>query len=418
MLPARTIGVGASHGMEMFVRNTPLFVLALAAIVATAAAQTPEPRLPEPSPVPVVSTSPPEVPGTAWVLMDHASGRVLAERNARQPLHPASITKVMTSYIVADTLARGQISESDEVHVSERAWRQGGAGTDGSFSALEVNSRVPLPDVVRGLVVQSGNDASIALAEHIAGSEEAFADLMNQYARKLGMNDSHFVNSHGLTAEGHLMSAYDIAVLARALIRDFPEHYQLYSIKEYTYGGITQHNRNGLLWRDASVDGIKTGHTSAAGYCLAVSAKRGDQRLISAVLGIEGSRSEGFRQREEANQTLLNWGFRAFETHRLYGAGQTVAEPELWRGANDSAPLAVAEDVFVTIPRGRYEALQAEMVLPELLIAPLESGQRIGSVKVSLDGELISETPLVSVAGQDSAGFFRRTWHDILLLFH
>ncbi len=400
-------------------RKTLLFALALTATVA--GAQAPVPSLPEPAPIPAaptVSASPPEVPGAAWLLMDHASGRILAEHNSRQPLHPASITKVMTSYVVADSLARNQISADDEVYVSERAWRQGGAGTDGSFSALEVNTRVRLEEVVRGLVVQSGNDASIALAEHIAGSEEAFADLMNQYARRLGMRDSHFVNSHGLTAEGHVMSAHDIAVLSRALIRDFPEHYALYSTKEYTYGGITQHNRNGLLWRDASVDGIKTGHTSAAGYCLAVSAKRGDQRLISVVLGIQGNRSEGFRQREEANQALLNWGFRAFETHRLYDAGQTVAEPELWRGDNDSAPLAVGEDVYVTIPRGRYDALQAEMVLPELLIAPLQSGQRIGAVKISLDGELVAEAPLISRSEQPPAGFFRRTWHDILLLFH
>lgn len=405
----------------MFVRKPLLMLVFLCS--ASVSAQTPEPRLPEPTPLPSpsappVPTTPPEVPGAAWVLLDHASGRVLAEHNAREPMHPASITKVMTSYIVADALARGQVSNEDEVFISERAWRQGGAGTDGSFSALAVNSRVPLHEVLHGMVVQSGNDASIALAEHIAGSEEAFADLMNQYARRLGMNDSNFVNSHGLTAEGHLMSAYDIAVLSRALIRDFPEHYALYSIKEYTYGGITQHNRNGLLWRDASVDGIKTGHTSAAGYCLAVSAQRGEQRLVSVVLGIQGSRNEGFRQREEANQSLLNWGFRAFETHRLYRAAQTIAEPELWRGDNNQAPLTIAQDFYVTVPRGRYDELQAEMVLPETLIAPLEQGQAVGTVKVSLNGDVLAEAPLISQQAQESGGFFRRTWHDILLLFH
>lgn len=402
-----------------------LSIAALAFVAATVAAQapqTPTPSLPEPAPAPTpaaptIPTTPPEVAGAAWVLMDHASGQVLAEHNAREPLDPASITKVMTAYVVSEAIKRGDVSAEDEVFISERAWRQGGAGTDGSFSGLAVNTKVKLDEIMRGLVIQSGNDASIALAEHVAGTEEAFADLMNQYAKRLGMNDSHFVNSHGLTAEGHKMSAYDIALLSRALIRDHPEHYALYSIKEYTYGGIKQYNRNGLLFRDPSVDGIKTGHTAAAGYCLAASAQRGDQRLISVVMGIQGSRNEGFRQREEANQTLLNWGFRAFETHKLYSAGDTVAQPEVWRAAGDVAPLGVAQDLFVTIPRGRYGDLKAEMSVPPLLIAPLEAGQEVGTVVVNLDGKVVAQTPLVSLQAQEEAGFFRRTWHDVLLLF-
>jgi D-alanyl-D-alanine carboxypeptidase (penicillin-binding protein 5/6) len=357
------------------------------------------------------------VPGTAWVLLDHASGQVLAGHNEHMPVDPASITKVMTSYVVADALARGQIKPDDEVFISERAWRQGGAGTDGSFSGLQVNARAKLDDVVHGLVIQSGNDAAIALAEHIAGSEEAFADLMNQYAARLGLRNSTFVNSHGLTAPGHRMSPFDIALLSRALIRDFPEHYALYRIEEFTYGGIRQYNRNGLLFRDPSVDGIKTGHTAAAGYCLAASALRGDQRLISVVMGIEGNRADGFRQREEANQALLNWGFRAFESHRLYSAGQAVAEPPLWRAGADSVPLGVAADLYVTIPRGRYGELKAEMVLPELIMAPLAQGQEVGSVKVSLDQAVVAQVPLVTLAAQEEAGFFRRAWHDVLLLF-
>ncbi len=401
------------------------FFLSLALSASLAFALPQEPAVPQPAPAPQpvptlpppAPTTPPTVSGTAWVLLDHASAQVLAGHNEHQPLHPASITKVMTSYVVADVLARGQIKEDDEVFISERAWRQGGAGTDGSFSGLAVNSRVKLDEVVHGLVIQSGNDAAIALAEHIAGSEEAFADLMNQYAQRLGLRNSRFVNSHGLTAEGHVMSAYDIALLSRALIRDYPEHYALYSIKEYTYGGIKQYNRNGLLFRDGSVDGIKTGHTSAAGYCLAASAKRGDQRLISVVMGVEGSRNEGFRLREESNQALLNWGFRAFETHRLYGAGQAIAEPEIWRAANDTAPLGLASDLFVTFPRGRYDELVASMDVPPLLIAPLERGQAVGAVKISLDGKVLAEAPLVSLAAQEGAGFFRRTWHDFLLLF-
>jgi D-alanyl-D-alanine carboxypeptidase (penicillin-binding protein 5/6) len=405
----------------MTLRKTLLIALTLAA--ATVFAQTPEnatPTLPQPAEAeaaPAISLSPPQVPGESWVLMDHESGQVLAEHNSQAPLDPASITKVMTSYVVADAISRGDIKMDDEVFISERAWRQGGAGTDGSFSGLPVNSKVKLDDILHGLVIQSGNDASIALAEHVAGTEEAFVDLMNQYARRLGLRHSHFVNSHGLTAEGHKMSAYDIALLSRALIRDHPEHYALYSIEEYTYGGIKQYNRNGLLFRDASVDGIKTGHTEAAGYCLASSAKRGDQRLIAVVMGIRGGRSEGFKQREDANQALLNWGFRAFETHKLYGAGQAVAEPEIWRSANDTAPLGVARDFYVTIPRGRYDALKAEMSVPPLLIAPLTQGQDVGTVKVTLDGQVVAETALVSLQAQDEAGFFRRTWHNMLLLF-
>ena len=413
-------------------RKTLLLLLAATVAVACSksdqpANQTAAPSTTTATPVPPPSTpvamassetlAPPQVPGTAWILLDHASGNVLAGHNIDTPVHPASITKVMTSYIVADRIARGDISVDDDVFISENAWRSGGAGTDGSFTALKVNDRVKLGEVVHGLVIQSGNDASIALAEHIAGSEAAFADLMNQYAQRLGMTNSHFVNAHGLTAEGHMMSVHDIARLSSALIRDYPEHYALYSIKEYSYGGITQYNRNGLLWRDNTVDGIKTGHTSAAGYCLAVSSKRGDQRLISVVMGIEGTRSEGFRQREEANQALLNYGFRAFETHRLYTAGQVVAEPELWRSSDTVAKLAVGRDLYATIPRGRYNDLQAETVLPQLLIGPLTEGQELGSVTVSIDGAQVAQVPLVSAQAHEEAGFFRRVWHDILLLF-
>lgn len=387
-----------------------------AAPSTTTATPVPQPSTPVAQPSSETLAAP-EVPGTAWVLLDHASGNVLAGHNMDTPVHPASITKVMTSYIVADRLARGDISKDDDVFISENAWRQGGAGTDGSFTALKVNDRVKLDEVVHGLVIQSGNDASIALAEHIAGSEAAFADLMNQYAQRLGLTNSHFVNAHGLTAEGHKMSAHDIAKLSSALIRDYPEHYALYSIKEYSYGGITQYNRNGLLWRDSTVDGIKTGHTSAAGYCLAVSSMRGDQRLISVVMGIEGTRSEGFRQREEANQALLNYGFRAWETHRLYTAGQMIAEPPLWRSSDKSAQLTVGRDLYATVPRGRYNDLQAETVLPQLLIGPLAEGQELGTVRVSLDGVEVAQVPLVSAQAHEEAGFFRRVWHDILLLF-
>ncbi len=398
-----------------------LLPVLLAGLMATTAfAQTAAPQ-PAPRPAaPAVPAAPmPEAPvprGKAWVLMDHISGQVLAGENYDEALNPASITKVMTSYVVAAEMANGKIKPTDSVRISENAWRSGGAGTDGSYSALAINSQVPLDDVLHGLVIQSGNDASIALAEHVAGSEAAFADLMNAYAKRLGMTRSHFVNSHGLTAEGHLMSARDIAILARAMINDYPDHYALYKIKEFTYNNIQQWNRNGLLWKDASVDGLKTGHTSAAGYCLAASAKRGDQRLISVVLGIDTqSRSEGFKAREEGNLALLNWGFRFFETHSVYEAGKQVADHKLWRGEAGTVALGLSEPLLVTLPRGRYDDLKPTMDVPRQLSAPITKGQQIGTVRLSLDGKVVAERPLVALADVAEGGFFKRMNDDFWL---
>lgn len=373
----------------------------------------PTPSLPTPGPVPMPPA--PAAPGTAWLLMDHDSGRVLAGHNIDQPLHPASITKVMTSYVLAAEMTAGRVKAEDEVLISENAWRSGGAGTDGSFSALAVGSRVKLHDIEMGLIVQSGNDAAIAIAEHVSGSESAFADLMNAYAKELGLTGSHFLNAHGLTAEGHLMSARDIATLSRALIRDFPEHYAMYAIKEYTYNGIRQYNRNGLLWKDPSVDGVKTGHTSAAGYCLAASAIRGGQRLISVVLGIEGNRTEGFRRREESNLALLNWGFRHFETHTLYAADTAIASPRLWKGQASELALGVTAPVIATIPRGRYAELSASLDVPAQLVAPYAKGQTVGTLRVSLDGEAVAERPLVALADAPEAGFVSRAWDGLMM---
>lgn len=367
----------------------------------------PQPSLPPPAPTPMAPA--PSVAGKAWVLLDHATGRVLAGHNEREPLHPASLTKIMTGYVVAAEVAAGRISEDDRVRISETAWREGGAGTDGSFSALAVNSEVRLGEVLRGLVVQSGNDAAIALAEHVAGSEAAFADLMNRYAAQLGMTESHFVNAHGLTTEGHVMSARDVALLGRAMIAQFPEHYALYSVKEYTYNGIKQYNRNGLLWKDDSVDGIKTGHTSAAGYCLAASAERDGQRLVSVVMGIEGGRSEGFRQREEGNLALLNWGFRSFETHTVYTTDAVVHAPKIWQGAAESIHLGVAQPLRVTIPRGRYGDMKAQMQLPPQLVAPIAQGAEVGRVRLELGDEVIADVALVALQAVPAGGFFKRT---------
>ncbi|HET9190087.1 MAG TPA: D-alanyl-D-alanine carboxypeptidase family protein, partial [Rudaea sp.] len=325
---------------------------------------------------------------------------------------PASITKMMTGYIVSAELAAGKIKLEDPVLISERAWREGGAGTDGSTTFLKVNSQVPLKDLLYGMIIQSGNDAAIALAEHVAGSEDTFANLMNEYAAKLGMTGTHFVNATGLPDPNHYSTAHDIALLARHVIQDYPNEYKIYAIKEFEWNGIVQHNRNALLWRDASVDGLKTGHTKEAGFCLTTSAKRGDQRLIAVVMGTPSD-----KQRADDNQTLLNYGFRFFETHKLYDANKALTTPELWKGAQNTLPLGVAQDVLVTLPRGRYGDLKANLKLPGRLIAPYTKGQQVGTLSVALDGKTLLERPLVALADAPEAGFFGRLSDSVWLWF-
>ena len=378
----------------------------------TSLAQVPAPvarpaALSENLPIP---DAPAPATSKAWLLMDYATGQVLAGENVDTPVEPASITKVMTSYVIAAEMAAGKVKAGDQVMMTENAWRSGGAGTDGSYSGFEVNKTAPLVDMEKGMVVQSGNDAAIALAEHVAGSEQAFAQLMNAYAKKIGMTKSNFVNPHGLPAEGHITTARDLAILGRALIRDFPEAYSYNKIKELTVGPITQPNRNLLLWRDPSVDGIKTGHTSSAGYCLMASAKRDDQRLISVMMG---NTSES--QRAVDSQALLNWGFRFYETHTLYTAGKPLATPKLWKGAGNSVRVGVASPLLVSTPRGKYDRLKASMDLPKSLVAPISKGQKLGSVKVTLDGKLVASAPLVAMEAVEKAGFFKRLWHELLM---
>ncbi|PPU93331.1 D-alanyl-D-alanine carboxypeptidase family protein [Xanthomonas albilineans] len=353
-----------------------------------------------PAPKPAVSKS--------WVLMDYASGQVLAGENEHLRVAPASITKVMTSYVVAAELKQGKIKRDDQVMLSERAWREGGAGTDGSYSGFPVNQTARLEDMEKGMAVQSGNDAAIALAEHTAGSEEAFANLMNNYAAKIGMTGSHFVNAHGLSAEGHYTTAYDLALLGRAMVRDYPETYAYNKIREFRVGDITQPNRNLLLWRDPSVDGIKTGHTSEAGYCLLSSAQRGDQRLIAVVMGDSSE-----KQRADDSLALLNWGFRFFETHRLYEPGKQVAQQRVWKGTEKQVLLGVAQPLLVSVPRGRYNELKPSIDVPKTLTAPIKQGQAIGTVRVTLDGKVIAQAPLVALNAVDEAGFFKRLWDSL-----
>ena len=386
---------------------TPALGFAVAQTPATPAPATRGAALSDDLPVP---PAPAPATSKAWLVMDFATGQVLAGENVDTPVEPASITKVMTSYVIAAEMAAGKIKRTDAVMMSENAWRSGGAGTDGSYSGFEVNKTAPLEQMEKGMVVQSGNDAAIALAEHVAGSEAAFASLMNAYAKKIGLKNSHFVNPHGLPAEGHITTARDLALLGRALIRDYPVAYSYNRIKEFTVGPITQPNRNLLLWRDASVDGIKTGHTSAAGYCLMASAKRGDQRLISVVMG---NTSEN--QRAVDSQALLNWGFRFYETHRLYDANKQIAQQKVWKGETNEVMLGVTAPLLVSTPRGKYGKLKATMDIPKVLQAPIRKGQQIGTVKVSLDGKAVAQQPLVALNDIPQGGFFRRLWHSFLM---
>jgi D-alanyl-D-alanine carboxypeptidase (penicillin-binding protein 5/6) len=395
------------------------FLLALlgTVLISAAVAQpVPTPAAPAPAAPAAVPVPPAPVPNgaKAWLLMDYGTGQILAGENIDERREPASITKVMTSYVAAAEMRAGKVKADDMVTISEKAWREGGAGTTGSFSGFELNSQVKFSDLEKGMSIQSGNDAAIAIAEHVAGSEEAFASLMNSYAKKLGMANTNFVNAHGLSAPNHYSTARDLAILGRALIRDFPETYSYNAMKEYTVGSITQHNRNTLLWRDGSgVDGIKTGHTDNAGYCLLASARRGDQRFISIVMGIEATKqSDGFRLRENGNLALLEWGFRFFEAHTLYAAGKKIESLHLWKGTTENVDLGLAEALTLSLPRGRYADLKVAMDVPKQLVAPVKKGQAIGKLRVSLDGKPLAERPLVALADVEEAGFFGRLWDE------
>lgn len=352
----------------------------------------------------------PELAATAWLLMDTKTGRVLAEHNADEILPPASLTKMMTGYIVSEEIKAGRLKESDMVRVSENAWVKGGTKSGGSTMFLPPNEDASVIDLMRGVIIQSGNDAAIALAEHIAGDEQAFADIMNQQAIILGMTNTHFVNSTGWPDEAHLTTARDLAKLATAIIEDHPEHYDIYSEKEFEYNGITQPNRNQLLWRDSSIDGLKTGHTEAAGYCLVASGQRNGMRLVSVVMG---ARSEQARATE--SQKLLSWGFRYYMTHKLYGADSVLTTERIWKGKSDTVDLGVNEEVYLTIPRGAEELLDANISVGNNLQAPLAAGDQVGTLSISYEGEEILTQPLVAKTEVEQAGFFARLWDGLKL---
>lgn len=349
----------------------------------------------------------PDIAASAHILIDATTNRVLSEDNIDEALAPASLTKMMTSYVAAAEIAAGRFSLDEMVEISVKAWR-----TPGSKMFIREGTKVLMSDLLQGLIVQSGNDASVAIAEHIAGSEGAFADMMNQHAKALGMNSSHFENATGLPNNNHYTTARDLAVLSRALIADYPEHYKMYSQRSFKFNGIDQPNRNRLLARDRSVDGIKTGFTNAAGYCLVASAVRDDMRLISVVLGTD---SDEARMRE--SQKLLSYGFRYYQTQNLYDENVTLKTAEVWYGQADQLNLGLENPVVLTLPRGRYEDLEAETDVTRIVKAPISAGDELGEIRIKLDDEVVHRAPLIALDSIEEAGFFKSTGHGIYLLF-
>jgi D-alanyl-D-alanine carboxypeptidase (penicillin-binding protein 5/6) len=351
---------------------------------------------------------PPQLKARSFIVIDHESGRVLAALEPDSRQEPASLTKLMTAYGVFKALKEGRIKLTDMVTISENAWKQ-----EGSKMFIEVGKQVSVENLIEGMIVQSGNDATVALAEKIGGNEQTFVQMMNTYAKQLGMTGSHFMNSAGMPDPEHYMTARDAATLSSALIHEFPEYYKWYSQKEFSWNGITQQNRNGLLWRDPTVDGIKTGHTETAGYCLITSARRDGMRLVSVVLG-----TDSMRAREDASSALLNYGFNFFETKRIYAAGQPLTTMRVWKGKQDEVGLALRRDLYVTSQRGQVSSVKAEFELPQRLLAPLAANQPIGKAKIVVDGATIATHELYPAADVPQAGFFGRAWDSLRLLFN
>ena len=355
---------------------------------------------------PTIIPAPPAIDASSYLVLDYSSGKMIVEENIDKRLPPASLTKIMTTYVVASELKEGNLSLEDEVLVSEKAWR-----TQGSRMFIEVGKRVTVDDLLHGVIIQSGNDASVALAEHISGTEGVFADLMNKHAEKLGMKNTHYTNSTGLPDENHYTTARDLAILSRAYISNFPEIYKRNSIKEFTFNKIKQHNRNKLLWRDSSVDGIKTGHTDAAGYCLVASAERDDMRLISVVMGTSGANA-----RAKASQALLNYSFRFYESHKLYSAGETITSALIWKADAKEINLGTDNDVHITVPRGQYEKLKPVVDIPADIIAPVNKGDKQGMLNINLNGEVLLTIPLLALDSVSEGGFLTRMKDEIRLL--
>ena len=355
----------------------------------------------------------PNVDAKAWILVDADTGYVIAEKNADDTLPPASLAKMMTTYITSKEIAENRLKEDDLVVISDNAWELGGAKTDGSTMFLSPRSKVPVIDLMRGVIIQSGNDAAISLAEHISGGETAFSDNMNYQAELMGMTNTYYMNATGLPAEGMVTSARDLTILAKAIINEHPEYYSIYSEKYFSHNNINQPNRNRLLWRDSSIDGLKTGHTEAAGYCLVASSKRRGMRLISAVLG---AKSDDARARE--SQKLFSYGFRHFETKKIYSAGELIKEnAALWYGEEDFLNLTVENDITLTYPKGEKKNLSAQITVDNEISAPITAGQVLGSLEITLDGKIMTQVSLVAEKDIAEAGFFSRFFDWILLFF-
>lgn len=351
-----------------------------------------------PPPAPIVAAK-------SFMLLDFYSGQVLLEKEADAVLEPASLTKLMTAYVVFAEIKAGRLKLTDKIRVSEKAWRTGG-----SRMFIDLDSEVGVEDLLRGMIIQSGNDASVALAERVAGSEESFAGMMNQYGQKLGLTKSNFVNVTGMPSPQHTSSTRDMAKIAMAIIRDFPEYYGYYSEKTFTYKGIAQQNRNILLKRDPSVDGMKTGFTDTAKYCLVASAKKNNMRLISVILGAETPKI-----RAAETQKILNYGFQFYETQKVYGAGEAINKPRIWKGAEDSVPIGLNQDLYVTIARGQYAKIKPVLQLNQRLIAPIQSGEKTGILRLMMDDKVLLERPLVALQTAKEGGLVRLIMDSILL---
>lgn len=354
----------------------------------------------------ILTPAPPKIAASSFILMDYNTGKILAENNADIKLAPASLTKIMSVYVAFREIASGHLKLEDLATVSQNAWQTGG-----SRMFLEVNNKVSIEDLIKGIVIQSGNDAAVTLAEHIAGSESTFAEMMNQHAARLGMLNSHFEDSNGLPAENHYTSARDLAIVTKAIIDEFPEYYRWFSQKEFTYNKITQHNRNQLLERDETVDGVKTGFTDDAGYCLVASAVRENMRLISVVMGTSSANA-----RTNENQNLLNYGFRFFEGHKLYEGKKQLAEARVWKGAIQNVPLGLAKDLNVTIPRRHYADLKAELIVDKKVSAPIAEGTKLGMVKVTLKNDVVATADLVALKAVEQGNIFQRLYDNILMM--
>ena len=381
--------------MPLFIRKIFIFLSALVLLLNTANATNK-----------ILIPPAPSVAASSFILIDFNSGKILAEKNADKRLAPASLTKIMTVYVIFRELSNGHLTLDEKVTISKKAWQTGG-----SRMFVEVNKQVAIEDLLQGVIIQSGNDASVALAEHVAGDESTFAAMMNQHAERLGMLDSHFENSMGLPTKNHYTTARDLATLTAAVISEFPDYYRWDSQKEFTYNNITQSNRNKLLWRDKSVDGVKTGYTEEAGYCMVTSAKRDEMRLISVVMGTASANA-----RANESQSLINYGFRFFETHKLYSGHEALNETRIWKGDRKSLSLGLKDDLFVTIPRRHYNDLKAEINIDKKIVAPVKEGDALGAVNISLAGSVIANKPLVALKTVSKGGFVQRLYDEALLM--